>query len=450
MNWTSPRKVILFSCLTILLLVSGLASFAYVRFIRDADERVANEVFSRVTLLGNDADVDRRAEQLAANFPSAANSSTIVVLSDPAKPTKTPRVTPDFSPSAGMNGLHARVSGEDAIGLWLPLSKQRGLFIGELTGPAYANVYFMVGSIIASGCVATVFLIVCGIFIERNLYRQISDITLRFRAVGLGALDTRFEENTASSELSEIARHANSMLIKLEAMVSDARVLSNTLAHDLRNYIVHAQHKIRRIKDFQKPEDINMQAESALASLRLLDRVAIEVARLSVRQANMSRSNNSLCDLSTIAVQSAQLFAESFEDAAMKVELELNQSLADVNSALVMEISNNLLSNALKYGVGGGYVSIRTYHNDDNAILEIADHGVGIPVEERDNVFQLNVRLARDAPLEGDGCGLAIVKLMAKINGGGVELRSTREGSEMPGAKFVVYFPKADPKPSIV
>lgn len=85
---------------------------------------------------------------------------------------------------------------------------------------------------------------------------------------------------------------------------------------------------------------------------------------------------------------------------------------------LLRELLRNLVENAIHYAPLGGCVTVRVLHDPFGrvAVLQVEDDGPGIPVTERELVFQAFYR-SPDNPVEGSGLGLAIVKQVAQKHG---------------------------------
>ncbi|HEX2057661.1 MAG TPA: ATP-binding protein [Actinomycetota bacterium] len=86
----------------------------------------------------------------------------------------------------------------------------------------------------------------------------------------------------------------------------------------------------------------------------------------------------------------------------------------------------NLLDNAVRYTPGGGSVVVTLAREGDDAVLTVADDGIGIPLEAQGRVFERFYRVdrARSRDTGGTGLGLAIVKHIAELHGGEVRLDS--------------------------
>ena len=95
----------------------------------------------------------------------------------------------------------------------------------------------------------------------------------------------------------------------------------------------------------------------------------------------------------------------------------------------------NLVDNALRYTPPGGSVDVRVAPDGDQARIEVADSGPGIPEEERERVFDRFYR-GRQAPGGGSGLGLAIVRQIVALHGGSIALDKSPSGGLLVSARF--------------
>lgn len=113
----------------------------------------------------------------------------------------------------------------------------------------------------------------------------------------------------------------------------------------------------------------------------------------------------------------------------------------------VRQILLNLLDNAVKYGPVGQTVTIGGKIDNGRVRLWVADNGPGVPVAERERIWDPYYRLARDADTAGgSGIGLSIVKELVRLQGGKiwVEDTSSRKSGKS-GARFVIELQLAVP-----
>ena len=118
---------------------------------------------------------------------------------------------------------------------------------------------------------------------------------------------------------------------------------------------------------------------------------------------------------------------------------EVPELVAD--RARLVQLTDNLLSNALKFTPEGGRVVVGVQRDGECCVLEVTDSGLGIPDSERGRVFERFFRSseATEQAIQGTGLGLAISKAIVEAHGGLIQLVE-RPG---PGATFRVELPFA-------
>ncbi len=97
---------------------------------------------------------------------------------------------------------------------------------------------------------------------------------------------------------------------------------------------------------------------------------------------------------------------------------------ADIDPKLMRQVLYNLLSNAVKYSPQGGMVSLELTCNQDTAILQLTDRGIGIPKADQARLFEVFYRASNVGSIQGTGLGLAIVKRAVEAHGGSISVES--------------------------
>jgi PAS domain S-box-containing protein len=109
------------------------------------------------------------------------------------------------------------------------------------------------------------------------------------------------------------------------------------------------------------------------------------------------------------------------------------------------QVLDNLISNALKFTPRSGRVSVRVSVADDAALIEVADTGVGIPVEEQDRLFERFFRssTATEHAIPGTGLGLTIAKAIVERHDGTIDVESAEEAGTTVRVRLPIRAPKA-------
>jgi signal transduction histidine kinase len=175
---------------------------------------------------------------------------------------------------------------------------------------------------------------------------------------------------------------------------------------------------------------------------RLLSTVEQVLKAGEVTQRSGSRGFESL-DLRSVAAEAVERALERNHLLPEAVSLELpaqpllvNGSTHELHTAL-----SNLLGNAIKYSPDGVSVSVRAYADEqDQACLEVADRGIGIPPGELKHIFKRFYRVPMRSVMrrQGTGLGLFLVRSIIKQHGGSVTAASRGEGT---GATFTIRLP---------
>ncbi|MGL5879472.1 MAG: sensor histidine kinase, partial [Xenococcaceae cyanobacterium] len=146
----------------------------------------------------------------------------------------------------------------------------------------------------------------------------------------------------------------------------------------------------------------------------------------------------------------------SFEAIAQEKQIELisqlpaNLSAVRANAKALREIFSNLIDNAIKYTPPGGRVEIIAGIESNTPTgnyqgIAIGDTGYGIPLEDRQHLFERHYRGAQaEGDIPGTGLGLAIAKELLEKMQGKIEVISparSQNDSSLPGTTFIVWLP---------
>jgi signal transduction histidine kinase len=103
---------------------------------------------------------------------------------------------------------------------------------------------------------------------------------------------------------------------------------------------------------------------------------------------------------------------------------------------LLFDAVANLVDNAIKYGSDAIEVIVKVQQNGNGAVISVADHGPGIPVNERQHVFKRFYRLEQSRGAPGNGLGLSLVAAVGRLHGARVEMVDN-----LPGLQVRLWFP---------
>jgi len=144
-------------------------------------------------------------------------------------------------------------------------------------------------------------------------------------------------------------------------------------------------------------------------------------------------------DLAPVVARTVEPYEQYLPRRGFTVETKLAAELPPVrfDPDGVSQAVVNLLDNAEKYSGGSKFVGIRLHPADGSVVFEVEDHGIGIPPEQQDRIFQRFYRLSNAEAKGGYGLGLFLVRHIMEAHGGKVEL----ESEPGRGSRFRLVFP---------
>jgi PAS domain S-box-containing protein len=165
----------------------------------------------------------------------------------------------------------------------------------------------------------------------------------------------------------------------------------------------------------------------------LLDVSRIEAGRVNLRLQPVDLAGS----IHEVATSLRPLMEQKRQSLKLELPADLPQVRADRDR--VAQIVTNLLSNAHKYTLEGGAVTVRAQAREDRVQVEVSDTGVGMTADERDKLFTKFFRAQNPATqnVSGTGLGLNIVKSLVEKQGGRIWVTS----EPMKGSTFIFTIP---------
>ena len=154
------------------------------------------------------------------------------------------------------------------------------------------------------------------------------------------------------------------------------------------------------------------------ASLTAIVDDLLDLAALNSGHTTMHRRPT---DLTSLVRESLDAIASAAQANHVTLDVELPDSLiVDADPQRLRQVIDNLLSNAVKYSPDGGSASISVSTDADTTVLSVSDTGIGIPTEERTQLFRTFFRAtnARHTTIAGTGLGLVITRAIIEAHHG--------------------------------
>jgi two-component system sensor histidine kinase BaeS len=279
-----------------------------------------------------------------------------------------------------------------------------------------------------------------GIGVSRRITRPVARLISVTRAMAGGDRSARAGEIKAPGELRELAAAFDHMADTLGYEDKIRRDLVASVAHELRTPVAVLQAGHEALLDGvtePSPEELGSLRDEVLRLARMVD----DLQTMAAADAAVLQLTRERRDLAGIAGAAADSLALRFETAEVSLDRELAPAPVLADERWMHQVVTNLLGNALKFTPAGGTVTIRTRQEGRDAVLEVADTGIGIPADELPRIFDRFWRGQAAARTSGSGIGLAIAAEVAWAHGG------TLAAASQPGTetRLTLTLPSAAP-----
>lgn len=278
-------------------------------------------------------------------------------------------------------------------------------------------------------------------WVSRRL-RSLDDTAER---VGGGELALRVALDGSDDAFDRLARRFNGMLDRIGELLGGVRHATDHIAHDLRTPLTRLRNRLEELRE--RPDDAGREAEldAAIAETDQLLHSFGALLRLARIEAQPRVQDEPTLDLAELARDAVELYTPSAGERGIVLRTQLPR--ADEAPATVrgdadqlFQMLVNLLDNAVKYAPADSEVELRLRRERGTVTLSIGDRGPGIPLADRERVFDRFQRLEAHRGSPGTGLGMSLVRAIAHRHGGHVSL-----GDRAPGLEVRIALAAAEP-----
>jgi two-component system sensor histidine kinase CpxA len=237
-------------------------------------------------------------------------------------------------------------------------------------------------------------------------------------------------------ELADLGDQFDRMAERLEVLRTSQQLLFRNVSHELRSPLARLQVALGLVRRHTGSEVSRYleRMEHEVARLNHLIGQLLTLARL---ESGVDGSQHEVCDVGALVqevVADADFEARARNSVVTFVCAEA--CMVSGTTELLRSAVENVVRNAVRYSAEGTATEVSVYGHSarggPHAVIEVRDHGPGIPEEELVHLFQPFYRLAHASPTGGTGLGLAITEQVVQLHGG------TITAANVPGGGLVV------------
>jgi two-component system osmolarity sensor histidine kinase EnvZ len=270
------------------------------------------------------------------------------------------------------------------------------------------------------GALTLVLSLLGAVFISRLINQPLAQLTSATRAVARGQPFEPLPER-GPTEIREANRSFNQMVADLQRIESDRTLILAGISHDLRTPLARMQLELEMT---DLPDDARQGMQSDLEQMDAIIGQFLDYAKPA------DKKNFNPLDLSALLNDCAK---EAARLPNVRVMTDITDGIGIIGNPVDLKrVINNIVENARRYGKSPGSDTVeldfRCRFDGQHVIVEVADHGTGVPEAEISRLLRPFTRLdSARGQANGAGLGLAIVERAIKRHDGKLEVYN-REG----------------------
>lgn len=263
------------------------------------------------------------------------------------------------------------------------------------------------------------------------MLQPLQDITVAAQRLSAERLDARIDLAGPQDELKQLADTFDDMLARLEAAFEAQRRFVADASHELRTplAVMRTEVEVALADPDASAEDLREAAVVVRDATVRADRLVDSLLLLAQSERMQGPSVRERVELPEVGAQALAAVAGEIEERGLNVATSWGPAAALGDRGLLERLAGNLVENAVRHNVDGGWLRVDTGVVDGRARLEVSSSGGVIAPGEVAGLFEAFRRhgTARTAR-RGAGLGLAIVRAVAELHGGTARASARPDG----------------------
>lgn len=295
--------------------------------------------------------------------------------------------------------------------------------------------------LLGASAVTTILGLGFGVYMATRLFSPLTEISSAAEKIAEGDLSTRLRE-VSDPDLSRLVHSFNDMTGALESRIERDSRFASDVSHELRSPLMTLTGSVAVLE--RRREDMPERAQLAL------DLLSTDVKRF--KQLVEDLLEISRFDVGAVELEIEEVILGSFVSQALKSavrgtreipivrDADVDETFIEIDRRRIAQVIRNLSENADKYA--NGITQARLIRDGDDIRIELEDEGPGVPVDERELIFERFARGSeggRRGSGSGVGLGLSLVAEHISLHGGSIWV--TDRHDRLRGARFIISLP---------
>ncbi len=277
--------------------------------------------------------------------------------------------------------------------------------------------------------IIVILIIALGLSLGKSVLWHIDNINLAHQAIMNGNLSVRIKISDRNDEFDMIAEQLNEMLDKIEQLITEAKQVTNNIAHDLRSPLNRIRNRLEISLINKNGDDCGEVLEKTIGDMDNIIKTFNGILEIAQAESEAAKKSWKNINISNITLDVAELYRPLAEDKSIEFHVHITEGITiKGNRHLIAQSISNIIDNAVKYTPESGTIDIYVKENEKYVEISVLDSGQGVNSKDYKNITKRFVRLDTSRHTPGNGLGLSLVEAVAGLHNADLIFEDNKPG----------------------
>lgn len=281
---------------------------------------------------------------------------------------------------------------------------------------------------IAFGLIATIITAIVSYIVSSQITKPIVTMSNKMNQIRRDGFQNKLELTTNYEETDNLIATFNEMMFHIEETFNQQRQFVEDASHELRTPLQIIQGHLNLIQRWGKkdPAVLEESLNISLEEMNRITKLVEELLLLTKDNVKSGQLEKELVDINSEILSRVKSLKQLHPDYTFEVELDEKPLKLKMNRHQFEQLILIFIDNAMKYDTENKLIQIMTQLKNKQISIEITDHGLGIPKQDLEFIFDRFYRVdkSRARSQGGNGLGLSIADKIVQLNGGFIHVES--------------------------
>ncbi|WP_049415114.1 HAMP domain-containing sensor histidine kinase [Staphylococcus warneri] len=281
---------------------------------------------------------------------------------------------------------------------------------------------------IAFGLIATIITAIVSYIVSSQITKPIVTMSNKMNQIRRDGFQNKLELTTNYEETDNLIATFNEMMFHIEETFNQQRQFVEDASHELRTPLQIIQGHLNLIQRWGKkdPAVLEESLNISLEEMNRITKLVEELLLLTKDNVKSGQLEKELVDINSEILSRVKSLKQLHPDYTFDVELDEKPLKLKMNRHQFEQLILIFIDNAMKYDTENKSIQIKTQLKNKQISIEITDHGLGIPKQDLEFIFDRFYRVdkSRARSQGGNGLGLSIADKIVQLNGGFIHVES--------------------------